>query len=163
MNQSQYVQRVQSRYNLESPIRFAKQNMERLLPARMLNISDNGMCFESRYDINPHSDVCIWLEQKIRISDKGIKIYNFYRSKVLWCREINSGTALGIGVQHVNKTQCALVPEFVCSVCEEKISMGNVHFVKDFVYLCSKCYQNMQSCSENSREQILRILEGNVF
>ena len=163
MYESNYIQRIHSRYHVQTPIRFAKQNTESLLPANMLNISDGGMCFESTYSVNPHSDVCIWLEQKLRIRQKGIKIYNFYRSKVLWCREINNGTTLGIGVQHVNKNWSALVPEFTCSICDEKIPLGKVHFVKDFVYFCSKCYQEMESCSENSKYEILRYLEGNVI
>jgi hypothetical protein len=162
MDESRYVLRTHSRYHVETPILFAKQNTDSLLPANMLNISDGGMCFESRYEVNPHSDVCIWLEKKLRVKLKGIQIYNFYRSRVLWCREINKGTALGIGVQHVNKTRVAQVPEFICSVCEKKIPLGEVHFVKDFVYLCPICYEEMQSYSKNSQDEMLRFLEGNV-
>ena len=163
MVESNYTRRVHSRYHVQTPIMFAKQNTDGLLPANMLNISDGGMCFASSYAVNLHSDVCIWLEQKLRIKLKGIKIYNFYRSKVLWQQEINDGTALGIGVQHVNKSRITQVPEFICSVCEKKIPWGEIHFVKDFVYLCPTCYQEMQGYSKKSQDEMLRFLEGNVF
>ena len=162
MYEYHYNQRMHSRYDLVSPIRFAKWNSEGLLPARMLNISDGGMCFESRYAIDPSSDICIWMEQPSRISHKGLQIYDFYRSKVLWCREIAGGDALGIGVFHVNKSRWAWGPEFVCSDCEEKIPLGKVHFFNDFICLCPKCYQRINMCPENCRKEILRLLEGNV-
>lgn len=163
MYQSHYIARVHSRYHLETPIRFAKQNTENLLPARMLNISDGGMYFESRHPVNPHSDVFIWLEKNLPKNLKEIQVYDFYRSKVLWCKEINRGKALGVGVRHIHKTRCAMGPEFTCSICEDKIPLGKVHFVKDFVYFCSKCYHEMESCSKNSQDKICRFLEGNVF
>lgn len=163
MVKSNYNQRIHSRYHVVSPIRFSKRNSESLLPARMLNISDGGMCFESRYVLDPCSDVCIWMEQRLHISQKDIQVYDFYRSKVLWCREIDGGDALGIGVYHINKSRWASGPEFICSDCEEKIPVGKVHFYNDFIYLCPKCYHKIHTCSENGRKEILRILEGNVF
>jgi hypothetical protein len=163
MYQSHYVPRVHSRYHVNTPIRFAKQSTENLLPAYMRNISEGGMYFESRHEINPHSDVCIWLGKKLPKRLKEIQVYDFYRSKVLWCREINKGKALGVGVQHVNKTRWAMGPEFSCSICEEKIPLGKVYFMKDYVYFCSGCYHKMESCSKNSQDEILRFLEGNVF
>lgn len=163
MVKSRYNQRMHSRYHLVSPIRFAKRDSERLLSARMLNISNGGMCFETRYALDPSSDVCIWMEKDLHISHKGIQIYDFYRSKVLWCREIDGEDALGVGVLHVNKSRWASGPEFICSGCEEKIPVDKVHFCKDFIYLCPNCFQIIQGCSENDQKKILRLLEGNVF
>jgi hypothetical protein len=160
---SQHILRVHFRYHLETPIRFVKQDTEDLLPARMLNISDGGMYFESQYAIKPQSDVYIWLGKKMPESYKEIQMFDFYRSKVLWCREINKGITLGMGVQHINKCRWTLGPEFKCSICEDKIPLGKVHFMNDFVYLCSKCYQEMERYTKNSKNEILRFLEGNVF
>jgi DNA-directed RNA polymerase subunit RPC12/RpoP len=160
---SQHSLRVHIRYHLETPIKFAIQDTENLLPAHMLNISDGGMYFESQYAVNLHSDVCIWLAKKMPKNYKEIQMFDFYRSKVLWCREINKGVTLGIGVQHVNKSRSALGPEFQCSMCGHKIPLGKVHFINDFVYLCSKCYQEMERYTKNSKNEILRFLEGNVF
>jgi hypothetical protein len=158
-----YIPRMHYRYHIETLISFAKQNTENLLSARMLNISDGGMYFESEHVVKPHSDICIWLGKKLLQSHKEIQMYDFYRSKVLWYREINNGIALGMGVQHVNKSRWVFGPEFQCSMCENKIPLGKVHFVKDFLYLCSKCYQEMERCSQNSKDEIFRFLEGNVF
>jgi hypothetical protein len=158
----QYYLRAHCRYHVETPINFSIQDTEIVLPAHMLNISDGGMCFESQYVVKPHSDVCIWLAKKMSISHKDIQVFDFYRSKVLWCREINKGDTLGIGVQHVNKSRWTLGPEFQCSMCEHKIPLGKVHFVNDFIYLCSKCYQEIEKYSKNLKVEILRILEGNV-
>jgi hypothetical protein len=163
MYQSHYVPRVHSRYPAETPIKFATQHTENLLPAHLRNISEGGMYLESRHPVNPHSDVFIWLEKKLPKSLKEIQVYDFYRSKVLWCKEINKGKALGIGVQHVNKTRWAMGPEFRCSICEDQIPFGKVHFVKDYICLCSRCYHEMESCSKNSQDEIIRFLEGNVF
>ncbi len=163
MYQSHYIPRMHPRYHVETPIRFVKQNTEKLLPAHMRNISEGGMYFESRHEVKPHSDVCIRLEKKLPKNFKEIQVYDFYRSKVLWCKEINRGKAWGVGVRHINKTRCAMGPEFNCSICEEKIPFGKVHFVKDFVYFCSKCYHEMESCSKDSQDKIRRLLEGNVI
>jgi Tfp pilus assembly protein PilZ len=160
---SQHILRVHFRYPVETPIRFVKQDTENLLPARMLNISDGGMYFESQYAIQLQSDVFIWLGEKMPESYKEIQMFDFYRSKVLWCREINKGIALGIGVQHINKSRWTLGPEFQCSMCEDKIPLGKVYFMNDFVYLCSKCYQEVKKYTKNSKNEILRFLEGNVF
>ncbi len=163
MYESNYIPRVHSRYSIETPIRFARQDTKNLLPAHMRNISDGGMYFESRHPVTPHSDVFIWLQKKLPKNQNKIQIYDFYRSKVLWCREINKGKAMGIGVKHINKTLWALGPEFNCSICEDRIPLGKVHFLKDFVYLCSDCYHGMENCSKTSKDEILRFLEGNVF
>lgn len=163
MAKSNFIPRRHSRYDVETPIRIAKQNTENVLPANMLNISNGGMYFESSYEIDPHSNVCIWLEQKLRISDKDIQIYDFYRSRVLWCQENKTRNALGVGVQHVHKCRNEWVPEFLCSVCDDPIPLGKVHFVQDFVYLCPECYQQIESCSGKFRNEMLRFLQGNVF
>jgi hypothetical protein len=163
MYELHYIPRKHFRYPLETPINITKQDTENLLRARMLNISDGGMYLESQHMIQPHSDICIWVEKKLIQMHKEIKIYDFYRSKVLWCREIPQEIALGMGVQHINKSRWSFGPEFRCSMCEDKIPMGKVHFVKDFLYFCPKCSQEMERCSKNSQDEILRFLEGNVF
>ena len=163
MYDSNYTPRMQSRYHVDVPIIFSKPDTEGFLPANMLNISDGGMCFESQYEVNLQSDVCIWLEKKLEIRQKGIPIYNFYRSRVLWRREVKKGDALGIGVQHVNKSLSLQIPEFSCSLCEQKINPGNVHFIKDFICLCPECYHDLEKYSKKSRDEILRFLEGNIF
>lgn len=163
MYQSHYIPRMHSRYHVETPIKFATQHTENLLPAHLRNISEGGMYFESRHEVKPHSYVYIWLGKKLHENHKKVQIYDFYRSRVLWCREINKGKVLGIGVQHVNKTRWAMGPKFNCSICEDQIPFGKVHFVNDYICFCSQCYQEMERCSKLTRDEILRFLEGNVF
>ena len=164
MYESYYMPRIQSRYRVKAPIIYSEHDTDGFLPANMINISDGGMCFESQYEVNPQADVCIWLEKKVQISLKDIQVYNFYRSRVLWCREINKGSGLGIGVQHVNKAQSLQIPEFTCSLCEKKkVPPGKVYFIKDFIYLCPECYERFKHFSPKSRDEILRLLEGNIF
>ena len=70
---------------------------------------------------------------------------------------------LGIGVQHISRTRGVRGPEFYCNLCGDKIPMGKVHFVEDFLYLCPLCYEEIERCSGPGKRELLRHLEGNVF
>jgi hypothetical protein len=155
--------RVHSRLDIETPILFAKWNSEDLISAKMLNISESGMYFESGNDVGASSDVCIWLEEKPGIKPREMRIYDFYRAKVRWLRELESGNGFGIGVKHISRTMGVRDPEFHCAMCEEKIPMGKVRTVKDFLYLCPACHAEIEKYSGEGEEELLRMLEGNVF
>ncbi|MFO8085196.1 MAG: PilZ domain-containing protein [Desulfobacterales bacterium] len=164
MYQPHYIPRKHLRYALEALITFAKQYSEKLLTARMRNISDGGMYFETQFPVEPWSNVYIWIKQQPPgPHHKGVQIYEFYRSRVLWCRKVNQVDELGIGVVHVNKSRFSSGPEFICSICEDKISLGKVHFLNDFIYLCPDCHHRMEHCSGKNRENIIRFIEGNIF
>jgi len=71
-----------------------------------LNISSNGMCFESRYSFKPHADLYIRTGQKPE-TVSGIRNWNLLRTSTLaevrWCREIayEDGTRYNIGVKYL--------------------------------------------------------------
>ena len=155
--------RLHARWDLESSILFAKPNSEDLVRAKMLNISDSGMYFESGNDISGSSEVCIWIGNEPRIATGKVKIYEFYRSRIRWRRDLESGDGLGVGVQHIVKTIGVAGPDYYCTMCGDKIPVGKVHFEKDFLYLCPSCYSAIKNFPGDCREEILRMLEGNVF
>ncbi len=155
--------RVHSRLDIETPILFAKRDSEDLISAKMLNISESGMYFESGKDVGASSDVCIWLEEKPGIDPREMRIYDFYRARVRWCRDLESGDGMGIGAEYISRTMGVRGPEFHCAMCEEKIPMGKVRFLKDFLYLCPTCHAEVEKYSGAGEEELLRILEGNVF
>lgn len=69
-------------------------------PAKMCNLSDEGMYFESDYALQPGSDIYIKVvsrqDQDLRqVSD------NNYKAKVKWCKEIADSfpSSFGVGVQ----------------------------------------------------------------
>lgn len=129
----------------------------------MRNISDGGMYFETNHPVAPWSDICIWLKQKPSKTNENIQIYDFYRSKVLWCREIKGNDVLGIGVKHVNRTRFTSGPEFTCDICDDRIPLGKVYFMKDFLYFCPECQKKMGDDTDKNKEEVLRFLEGNVL
>ena len=163
MCKAHYIPRNHSRFPIETPIIFAKPTTDNLFSAHMRNISEEGMYFETQYPIAPWSDVYIWIEKQPLKTHGGIRIYNFYRSKVIWCLQVGGSEILGIGVKHLNRSLFTSGPEFVCSICEDKIPLSQVHFYKDFIYFCADCYQQFENCSGKNRDEVLRFIEGNVF
>ena len=155
--------RMHDRWELKFPILFSKPNSENLIQAKMFNISEAGMYFESGNDIGGGSEVCIWMGKKPRIATKKVRIYEFYRSRIRWSRELENGDGLGVGVQHIIKTIGVTGPDYFCTMCGDKIPVGKVHFEKDFLYLCPSCHSSIRNCSRECREEIFRMLEGNVF
>ena len=137
--------RLHSRWEIETQVLFAKWNSKNLNSAKMLNISESGMYFESGIDVGSSSEIGVWLEEKPGIKPREMRIYDFYRSRVRWRRELENGNGYGIGVKHISRTMGGRGPEFQCAMCEEKIPMGKVRFENDFLYLC---FQVKESESE---------------
>ena len=155
--------RLYARWKVESPIMCAKPNSDSLIQAKMFNISEAGMYFVSDDDIVGDAEVCIWTGKKPRIATEKVRVYEFYRSRVRWRRELENGDGLGIGVEHIIKTTGVAGPDYYCTMCGDKIPIGKVHFENDFLYLCPSCHSSIRNCSSECRNEILRMLEGNVF
>ena len=158
-----YIKRRHSRWSIESPISLAAPDAEDFVSARMRNISESGMYFECEQDLEFRSDICICLGGCSPKDRDRLCIYDYYRSRVRWRKTLETGDGLGVGVHHIAKRRGVSGPEFLCIMCEKKIPMGKVHFVKDFLYLCPDCYAELQSYSGTCRDEVLRALEGNPF
>lgn len=75
------------------------------IPSVTLNLSEGGMCFESRHSFKPHVDLYIRTGQKPE-KVSGIPDWNLLRTSTLaevrWCRETvrEDGTRYSIGVKY---------------------------------------------------------------
>lgn len=156
--------RLHSRWNIETPILFSRWKSKDRLDAKMRNISESGMYFESGLNVKPSSEVYIWTKNHSLQKRKDVLIYDFYRSRVRWSKPLEMGEGTGIGVQHISRTRGIIAgPEFQCSLCDKKIPVSEVHFVNNFLYLCPRCYAEFEHCTGAGKSEIIRILEGNVF
>ncbi len=155
--------RLHSRFPIEKPILFSKWNSEETAEAKMRNTSEAGMYFESDRELDLSTEVFIWLGESKKDEPSHPMIYDFYRSRVRWSKPLETGRGVGVGVRHIIGTRGISGPEFQCGLCDQKIPLSQVGFVNDFLYLCPRCYAEFERCTGAGRDEILRILEGNVF
>ncbi len=158
-----FMERIHYRYPVESSITFFQQNAENPSTGLMLNISNDGMYFETQNPVEPRINLFIYLKQPASLPSDQIRVFDFYRSEVRWLKASKEKNKTGIGVKHINKGRFLSAPEFLCGLCEEQISFGKVHFVNDFIYLCPHCHKAMETCSGKNREDVIRFIEGNVL
>ncbi len=155
--------RLHSRFAIEKPILFSKWDSEDMAEGTMRNVSEAGMYFESDQEMEFASQVFIWMGDARKRGPSHPAIYDFYRSRVRWSKPLETGEGMGVGVRHIIRTRGVSGPEFQCGMCEKKVRVSKVFFVNDFLYLCPLCHTELEHCTGAGRDEILRILEGNVF
>ena len=75
------------RHDHDAPIVYAYRNSDKFFGAKMCNVSQAGMCFESNYAVKPGLDIYIMMESYT--SDEiGSEVYDGYLAKVIWCQKI---------------------------------------------------------------------------
>ena len=68
-------------------------------PVEMHNCCVDGIYFESEEELLPGYNVCIKMVNHSPDIDMSPEAYKVYRAKVKWCREIESSSRYGVGVQ----------------------------------------------------------------
>ena len=103
--QSKIERRAWKRYETEANIMYARylENPYCYYGAQILNCSENGFYFESRYALQPGS--YIWFNKAIYAStSRHSKSYELLPVAVKWCKEIaaENGTRYGMGAKYVD-------------------------------------------------------------
>jgi hypothetical protein len=165
MQTKDYTQRIHSRIYHEVPIQFAAFNTEDYRDAITLNSCANGMYFESNHRVSPDLDIYIKMVDDLPIMN-GTEAYNFYRAKVIWCRDFGQteGHRYGAGVQYKVKRNMACELTCFCSLCGENIPCGKIHKADEFVYLCPDCLKKYQSLyDKKAKASVEDLMIGNVL
>lgn len=160
-----YVKRAGNRNRYEAPIMWADFNTKNYYHAKTLNISENGMYFETVCAPKMKSNICIKPLNALQ-NKNGLELYNFYEAKVKWFRDLADVDAplYGVGVQFLVKSQTIDGPEHLCSLCEENIPYGAIHSIDEFVYLCSHCFKHFKSLPDGRiKKSVKDFLIGNVI
>ena len=78
------------RHDHDAPIVYAYHNSDKFFGAKMCNVSQGGMCFESNRAVKPGLDIYIMMETYT--SDAiGSEVYDGYLAKVIWCQKLVIG------------------------------------------------------------------------
>jgi hypothetical protein len=97
--------RMYERYNCEAPIKWSFFNQNRFFDAKVLNISRNGLYFETSYEIGPRATIFIRLETPFA-KNVSLTEHDCLRtvsiSEVRWCHEISKDdiSHYAVGVRH---------------------------------------------------------------
>ena len=73
---------------------------------KMVNSGGGGLCFESDYAIQPESDICIKMTDKLHSGSKNFETeYQLHNGKVKWCRQMKraGNPCYGVGVEIIEK------------------------------------------------------------
>jgi hypothetical protein len=150
--------RAYCRDNRESPIQYANLNTEKYHDAKMYNISEGGMYFESSQNSLRRGS-----EVHIRVTDYSPDIYgpsarDGYRAEVMWCRKIlkeGAQSCYGVGVRFMVNT---------CDHCGGTFSYSEIHRTDDFLFLCPDCLTRLRTLPDGKlRGTIENYLMGNVL
>ena len=160
-----YIKRAGNRSRYEAPIMWADFNTKNYYRAKTLNISENGMYFETDYAPKTKANIRIKPLNYLH-NTNGPEVYKFYEAKVKWFRDLadTDASLYGVGVQFLVKSQTIDGPDHLCSLCEENIPYGEIHSIDEFVYLCSHCFRHFKSLPNGTiKKSIKDFLIGNVI
>ncbi len=141
----------------EVRIRYAIYNTEKYLDAKMQNSSEGGMYFQSESELHPGSEICI---HRADYSPEihGSAACKGYRAEVMWCRRLfnkdDNTSCYGVGVRFIVNT---------CEKCGETVAYSDIHRTDDFVFLCSKCLENIEKLPDGDKQCLNKYLIGNVL
>jgi hypothetical protein len=95
------------RFEHRAPVVFAYRDSDQFHDARICNLCQSGMCFETGADVRPGSDIYIMMESYLP-DGIGSEIYDGYLARVCWCQQLPDAENLRyqVGVQYY-RTQVA--------------------------------------------------------
>ncbi|MDM8524862.1 PilZ domain-containing protein [Desulfococcaceae bacterium HSG8] len=146
--------RAHCRDNHEASIRYSNLNAVDYHEAKMYNISDSGMYFESEHNgVHRGSEIFIKVPE-----NRDVYTRDGYRAEVMWCREIpkdGAGACYGIGVRFVVNR---------CDHCGEKFPHREIHKTDNFLFLCSDCLRRLENLPGGKlKGSVENYLMGNVI
>jgi len=97
--------RVEERYNCEARIKWSYFNKGRFYDAKILNLSRNGIYFETPHEIKPGTTILIRVETlptNILRSEECLCLRTVSLADVKWCSESSKDgfSNFGVGVRH---------------------------------------------------------------
>ena len=112
--------------------------------ASVINISAEGMYFETNQAFTPDSDVWIKLVYSVP-ETHDINTYNEFHAHVKHCRSIKgNGHKYGIGVQYAEAMRMVR-----CDLCNCQIYFEQAHKADDMIYLCPDCCAQLENLPED--------------
>lgn len=86
------------------PVDFeGRKDSSDLIPAKIVNQSDNGLCIESDCDLQPGSNVRI----KLVLQEESCfdEIYYIRDGRVIWCEKVDdTASCFGVGIKILRRT-----------------------------------------------------------
>jgi hypothetical protein len=157
------------RYSDHAPIVYAGYSSQSYSQALMHNSCFDGMYFETGNSLEPDCDLFIKVQQDLtRSSEPDSRKY--FRAKVKWCHQItiDGKTGYGIGVQFIARSHLSYGvniknSDYICNLCEEKVSDRLIHQTESWLILCQDCLHYMESLPGILEKNLERNLLGNVI
>jgi len=163
-------QRRYARQSVDTPLYYSLPLEDRSGVARLLNISPQGVFFESHQPLEPGQDIHLVLPKPPpeALLQNG---YAGYQASIIWHaeRSRNRRPSYGIGVQLLDKTEemerfSILEQPIECDLCCKSFQTGSILQWRETVRLCTGCSDHLASIPEGViRNCVLRFLDGNVL
>lgn len=158
--------RFQTREKTDFPILFTKKHDDYYQPARVLNISQDGMYLESNKTF--FQDDYFFIKTKNSFPDFGSnKNYNAFIAQVVWCekKEVNSGYKIGVKKRNkakVLKNEDIGISAHCCEICTNTLMLDIVK-TSDHLQLCQNCFIWLSQLPSVVENNITRFSVGNVI
>lgn len=157
------TKRTSCRNSMEINIKYTTGNPDMRKPGKIRNSRSAGMCLETNKSVTPGT--------RITIKKQRPHVQEIYQAIVKWCHANPLATEFdfNIGIQYQIKTYpvingqtvAGVIPQ--CDLCTESINSGQIHIIKNSLYLCSSCLSYINSLDKMTRESIEHFLIGNIL
>ncbi len=136
--------RQSSRWHTKAPIIITDNPDGCYHGASVVNISSEGMYFETDQAFAPESE--LWIKLILSLPEtSGSQAYNDFHAHVKHCRPIGSnGHKFGIGVQYTRALRMVR-----CDLCNCKVYHEQAHKVEDMIHMCSDCYIRLENLPDD--------------
>lgn len=144
-------------------IKYTTGETDTQKPGKIRNSCPAGMCLETKNSVAPG--------MRISIKKQGPRAQEVYQAIVKWCHADPHATEFdfNIGVQYQIKTYpvingrtaAGVIPQ--CDLCTEHVNSGQIHVIKNTLYLCASCLSYLNSLDKITRESIEHFLMGNIL
>lgn len=162
--------RSYARQSVDTPLYYSVPQEDRFGVARLLNISPQGVLFESHQPLEPGQDIQLVLP-KLPAYALLQNAYAGYQASIRWHAERSRKRrpSYGIGVQLLGKIEemerfSILEEPIECDLCCKPFQTGSILRWREAVRLCTGCSDHLASIPEGViRSSVLRFLDGNVL
>ena len=152
------------------PLQFTLSETQGLAVTRLLNFSQDGICFESHLPLEIDSETTIVMPDLLAKSPTP-NSYAGYKMRVRWCNELKKlgDLKFGIGAQFLGKIEDltkakSLEVNSTCDLCDRTIEGGSICRIEGDGCICLPCYKHLEGLPEGpARESILRFIDRNII
>jgi hypothetical protein len=158
------------RRSVDTPLYFDLPREDRSGVARLLNISPQGVFFESDHPVKPGQDIHLVVPSMP--SEALLQSpYAAYQASTCWYAELSHKRrpSYGVGAQLLDKIEemkrfSVLEQPIECDLCCKSFQTGSILRWGQTVRLCTSCSDHLAGIPEGViRSSVLRFLDGNVL